>query len=55
MTVRISKQFDLWLTLADPCMTFDRTMHNALVQELFGGNRALLSKLTPTCHQLTPT
>ena len=93
-----SKQFDLWLTPADPCMTFDpnnalcsgqgffppnlvaighcqtswplldpswplhdlwpqqcSTLWSGVLPTKFGDHRALLSKLTPTWPQLTPT
>ena len=56
----ISKQFDLWLTLADPCMTFDPQqcimLRSGVLPTKFGGHRALLSKLTPTwpLHDLWP-
>ena len=52
----ISKQFDLWLTLVDPCMTFDPqrciTLWSGILPTKFGGHRALLSILTPTWPSL---
>ena len=45
----IPKQFDLWLTLDDSGMTFDRLMHNSRVLNLptkFGSYRAFLNYLT---------
>ena len=56
----ISKQFDLWLTPADPCMTFDLSNalcsgHAWILPTEVGGHKALLSKLTPTWPQLTPS
>ena len=93
----ISKECDLWLTPADPCMTLDPsnelhfegfflpnlvaihhfwaiwplvdpgwplhdhwpqqciTLWSGVLPNKFGGHRALLSKLTPTWPQLTPS
>ena len=55
----ISKQFDPWLTLDDPCMIFGPqrciTLWSGVLPIKFGGHRALLSRLTPTWPQLTPS
>ena len=40
-----SKQFDLWLTAADSCMTFDRAMHYPLVRPVLP-NKFDISKAT---------
>ena len=44
MVTVISKQFDLWLTQVDPCMTFDPTLHYSSVRGSckFGTHMAFL-------------